>query len=278
MTSDPSKGTRVFTLSDTPVKFIGLLILFVICTVWSVRELTRPQTGRQRISNVLHVAMAAIMLLMVARSVWQPVESVIPITAWTALFAVGTAWFGYLALDAARAQAGRATVRYAISHTLMFAAMTWHLAAMAIMGSLAGGSHDHGHDHHAHGQEHGAALSPMAEAGEPGGALWWAAVIGVPLMIYLLGGALVALVGVFARTADSSQLAAPVKEAVLVGAVPGIDAQPAPLAATCHEPRPVGSAAYRLSNLSHFAMLFGMFWMSTGILVPIAPFMTHLAF
>lgn len=275
MTSDPSKGTRVFTLSDTPVKFIGLLILFAICTVWSVRELTRPQTGRQRISNALHLAMAVVMLLMVARSVWGPIENIIPITVWTGLFAVGTVWFGYLAVSAAWSRSGRAALRYAIGHTLMFAAMTWHLAAMAIMGSLMGGSHDHGD---AHGHDHGAAMNPMAEAGEPGGSLWWAAVIGVPLMIYLLGGAIVALTGVFARSADNSRLQATVKEPVLVGAGAVVETQSVPVAATCHEPRPVGSAAYRLGNLSHFAMLFGMFWMSTGILTPIAPFMTHLAF
>lgn len=277
MTSDPSKGTRVFTLSDTPVKFIGLLILFVICTVWSVRELTRPQTGRQRISNALHLAMAVVMLLMVARSVWTPIENIIPITLWTGLFAVGTGWFGYLAISSARSRSDGASRRYAISHTLMFAAMTWHLAAMAIMGSLMAGSHDHSHGD-THGHDHGAAMNPMAEAGEPGGSLWWAAVIGVPLMIYLLGGAIVALTGVFARSSDNSRMQATVKEPVLVGAGAAAEAQPVPVAATCHEPRPVGSAAYRLGNLSHFAMLFGMFWMSTGILVPIAPFMAHLAF
>jgi hypothetical protein len=54
----------------------------------------------------------------------------------------------------------------------------------------------------------------------------------------------------------------------------------APVATThsCHEVRPVGSVKFRLEQLSAFAMNFGMFWMSTGLLVPILPFFAALAF
>jgi hypothetical protein len=47
---------------------------------------------------------------------------------------------------------------------------------------------------------------------------------------------------------------------------------------SCHEVRPVGTTRYRLEVLSAFAMNFGMFWMSTGLLVPILPFFVVLAF
>ena len=46
----------------------------------------------------------------------------------------------------------------------------------------------------------------------------------------------------------------------------------------CHEVRAVGSTAHRLAASCDFAMNFGMFWMSTGLLVPILPFFTVFAF
>ena len=46
----------------------------------------------------------------------------------------------------------------------------------------------------------------------------------------------------------------------------------------CHQaPRP-GSNTYRLATLSDFAMTFGMFWMSTGLLLPILPLLAVLSF
>ena len=50
----------MFAFADTPVKFVGLLILFAWCTLWSIYELTRPQDARQRISNALHLVMAVV--------------------------------------------------------------------------------------------------------------------------------------------------------------------------------------------------------------------------
>jgi hypothetical protein len=47
---------------------------------------------------------------------------------------------------------------------------------------------------------------------------------------------------------------------------------------SCHEVRPVGTAKYRLEVVSAFAMNFGMFWMSTGLLVAILPFFALFAF
>jgi hypothetical protein len=40
----------------------------------------------------------------------------------------------------------------------------------------------------------------------------------------------------------------------------------------------MGTAKYRLEVISAFAMNFGMFWMSTGLLVAILPFFARFAF
>ena len=121
----------MFSFDDVPVKFIGLLVLFAWCTIWCTYELTRPQNGRQRVSNVLHLVMAVVMLLMVARPTWTGLLSVVPIDALTGVFAVGTLWFGWLAVTAS-VRHDRAGRWHAIGHALMFAAMTWHVAAMAV--------------------------------------------------------------------------------------------------------------------------------------------------
>ena len=68
----------MFTLADTPVKFVALLALFAWCTVWCTYELTRRQDARQRISNAAHLAMAVVMLLMVARPTWAALTALVP--------------------------------------------------------------------------------------------------------------------------------------------------------------------------------------------------------
>lgn len=60
----------MFTFSDTPVTFTVLLLLFALCTAWCSYESSRPQNGRQRVSSVLHLAMAVVMLLMVTGPTW----------------------------------------------------------------------------------------------------------------------------------------------------------------------------------------------------------------
>jgi hypothetical protein len=42
--------------------------------------------------------------------------------------------------------------------------------------------------------------------------------------------------------------------------------------------RPQGSLTYRLAHSADFAMNAGMFWMSTGLLVPLLPFFAALSF
>ena len=89
----------MFTLADTPVTFVGLLVLFIFTTAWSAYELTRPQTRRQRVSNVLHLVMSLVMLAMVSEVTWRPLGAAVGM-ALLGLFVVAVLWFCYLATDA----------------------------------------------------------------------------------------------------------------------------------------------------------------------------------
>ena len=118
--------------------------------------------------------------------------------------------------------------KIAIMFGAMFAAMTWHLTAMAVKASARA--------------ELGmgpAMREWMEQAGRPGRVLWVFALVGLPFMAYLL----------------------------VAGAL-----------ALWRALRPGGAAGRRLAALSDFAMNFGMFWMSTGLLTPILPFFAALAF
>jgi len=75
---------------------------------------------------------------------------------------------------------------------------------------------------------------------------------------------------------------ATVRESELVAAGSGAPKRfavaPAVSTHNCHEVRPVGSTKYRLEAISAFAMNFGMFWMSTGLMVAILPFFVIFVF
>jgi len=144
----------------------------------------------------------------------------------------------------------------------------------------------------------------MAAQRMPGGTLWVFALIGVPFMAYLLASSLRSLwqtgrTGAALATAGCAcgpgctcgpdcscrvnHAGATVPEPQLVAA--GITTPLRPTATaqatsthSCREVRPVGTTRYRLEALSAFAMNFGMFWMSTGLMVPILPFFGLLAF
>ena len=250
----------MFTLADTPVKFVALLALFAWCTVWCTYELTRRQDARQRISNAAHLAMAVVMLLMVARPTWAALTALVPTSALVAAFAVGTAWFGWLAVDGFRTADRRAGLHFC-GHAAMFAAMTWHLAAMAVKAQ-----HTTGHHGMSDGMGHGA----TGHGAQPGTTMWVFALIGVPLMTYLLAASVTAIRElVRPRVAELEQATTGAGRAVLTPAGPERG---------CHEVRAVGSTAHRLAASCDFAMNFGMFWMSTGLLVPILPFFTVFAF
>ena len=83
----------MFSFAETPVRFVGLLLLFAFCTLWSTYELTRRQDARQRVSNAVHLVMAVVMLLMVAPMTWMTLTAVVPTLVWVGVFALSTAWF-----------------------------------------------------------------------------------------------------------------------------------------------------------------------------------------
>lgn len=284
----------MFTFSDTPVTFTVLLLLFALCTAWCSYESIRPQNGRQRVSSVLHLAMAVVMLLMVTGPTWALLTAVLPAGWLAAGFAAATLWFGFLTFDAL-ARRNQAGGWHGAGHAAMFAAMTWHLAAMAVMGGM---------DHSGMGVSHmngGGADMPtwIAEQSLPGGTLWILALIGLPLMAYLLIASLRSLWKVVRPatlapehprepagrrdpdcTSADQHVAGeehpreePDGGTVALATSPTTTLQPG-----CHQaPRP-GSNTYRLATLSDFAMTFGMFWMSTGLLLPILPLLAVLSF
>ena len=230
----------MFTFDQTPVKFVGLLVLLTWCTLWCAHGLARSRGARQRVGAALHLVMAAVMLAMVPKPVWTTLTGVVPVPVIAAAFAAATVWFVWLTAgapgrptDSGSADSGSAHARPTDSgcthagHAAMFAAMTWHLAAMAVKASaraeLGMGPAMH---------------QWMEQAGRPGRVLWVFALVGLPFMTYLL----------------------------VAGAL-----------ALWRALRP-GAAGRRLAALSDFAMNFGMFWMSTGLLTPILPFFAALAF
>lgn len=232
----------MFTFAATPVKFVGLLVLFAWCTLWCGYELTRPQDGRQRVSNTLHLGMAVVMLLMVARPTWHRLTGLVPGWVLVGAFTGSTIWFAWLAFEAARASDRRGGLHFA-GHALMFGAMTWHLAAMAVMAARMSGS--------------GHGTGGMEAARQPGGVLWVFALVGLPFMTYLLAASVVAVRNLLRQRAVVAPVA-PVR--------------------SCHEERPVGSATYRLAALGDLGMNFGMFWMSTGLMIALLPFFARFAF
>lgn len=288
----------MFAVADMPVKFVGLLILFAWCTAWCIYELTRPQDVRQRISNALHLVMAAVMLLMVAPATWKRLIAVVPTVALVGLFALCTAWFAWLAVDALRASDRRGWLHF-LGHAAMFGAMTWHLSAMAVMQAAR-----------SRGMGMGMGSGPgmdmgqwMAVQSKPGGTLWIFAFVGLPFMTYLLISSLRSLwQAVQPRKAVAgatcacgpdctcgpecscwvNHASATAREPELVasgGSAPArLAVAPAMTTHSCHEVRPVGSAKYRLEVIAAFAMNFGMFWMSTGLLVSILPFFALFSF
>lgn len=272
----------MFTFADTPIKFVGLLVLFAFCTVWCGYELTRPQDAKQRISNAFHLVMAVVMVLMVAPATWKGLTAVVPLPVLVGGFAAFTAWFVWLSV-AAWAGADRRGGLHYLGHGAMFGAMTWHLAAMATMQAAM----SHGMGMGRGGMDK---TRMMAEQSSPGGTLWVVALIGIPFMTYLLVSSLRSLWQAFQPPAPA---AAAVDDAACehcaVGedqvvpasagaAAVGVAVAPRVMTHSCHEVRPVGSVKFRLEVLAAFAMNFGMFWMSTGLMVAILPFFSVFAF
>lgn len=228
----------MFSAETTPIMFVSLLVAFGWCTIWSLYELTRRQNASQRVSNALHLAMSVVMALMVAHPTWAWLTSLVPTQAWVIFFGLATLWFCWLAFDPSRGGAGGRS--HFLSHAAMFAAMVWHLAAMA---ARAGARHGGGH-HHDGGTGPHAPSDPT---------MWWFALAGLPLMAYLLVSAILGLWRAIGPT-------------VATAGVQTTRANPSHCA-----PAPTRQWEVRLGALAHVAMTGGMFWMSVGLLTPIIP-------
>ncbi|WP_176451711.1 DUF5134 domain-containing protein [Enemella dayhoffiae] len=256
----------MFSLTDTPVKFVGLLVLFAFTTAWSLYQLARRQSGMTLVSNLLHLVMSLVMLCMVPRSLWKPVSSVIPGSAFAVFFGLVTLWFVGLGVRTLgrREPSLRRHAWHAFGHGGMFGAMAWHLSAMAAMAwamsprGMSGGEHA-GHGGHAGHAPTGHLTQQPGMGGtngDPAQVMWVAAVIGIPFMTYLLAASVLAI-----------------KNAIR----PGADiADHAGHRAAGHGHYEVGNP--RLGALAEFAMVFGMFWMSTGLMVALLPFFKALSF
>lgn len=245
----------MFTLTQSPVTFVGLLVLFGWCLVWSLRDTAVATTASQRISSILHAFMSVTMIAMVPRSWWQPLASAVGYTPIVVAFAVCTAWMLAMALWRPSWPAW--------GHTVMFAAMVWHLAAMrskhAAMSAMNGGHGMNGHAMKGHEMgRHGGGMGGgmPAHGADPMAAMHhtmttWAW-IGIPLMLGLLALA-------------------------VAGAIRAVSGQPERFrrAPQCHVVA-TSPLTVRLSGLADFAMGLGMAWMSTGLLAPVLPFMAHL--
>lgn len=81
----------MFSVEATPVMFAGLLVMFGWCCVWSLVEVLRVRALEHRVSQVLHLLMSVVMVLMVARTTWTPLRDAVGIPALIALFSLSAA-------------------------------------------------------------------------------------------------------------------------------------------------------------------------------------------
>ncbi|MFV0406291.1 MAG: DUF5134 domain-containing protein [Propioniciclava sp.] len=228
----------MFIFAESPVKVLVLLVVFGLATAWAVGEVARSRAIVDRISALLHLVMSAVMVCMVLPQTWAVLRGLLSLPGLVALFGVATAWFGFWAL---MSTAGH--VAHAWGHAAMFGAMTWHLAGMYVR-------------HQA-----------MMSAGDPGPVMAVAAV-GVPFMVYLL------IVGLadWWRVIRPPMPPARQPERKLLPAGAGdlalrvLDAEPAPERRRRQRRERFAAAAMAGMNL-------GMFWMSTGLLMPVAPWL-----
>lgn len=278
----------MFAFADAPVKVVALLVMFAFCTIWSTVELTRARSAVHRVNAVLHLVMSVVMLLMVVPATWMPLRSLVTLPGLVAIFALSTAWFVYRAVVS--------TPRHRLhawGHAAMFGAMTWHVTgmfvrhqAMASMGDM-------------HSSESMAGPSPAAIG---------IAVVGIPFMVYLLVSGLADLWKSVSPgqgpeaghpehsstpdNADADDLAghSAGSGAVGVDTLNVVEVVAAADAAdptgdlhthadeACAPEHTTGSRSSRLAALSAAAMNLGMFWMSTGLMLPIAHWLDVLTF
>lgn len=240
----------MFTLTSNPVTFVGLLLLFGWCILWTVRDLLAAVGligPRARVehgwaitaSQCCHVLMSAVMLAMVPMSWWTPFSDALSEPLLIGVFAAATLWMAAMAVWRIS--------WLAVGHTLMFGAMVWHLSTMASMSSGSRGSRG------SMGRMSGmGGMGGMTQGASTMSGLTLSTAIGLPLMIALL------VLGVS-------------------GLVRAVTARaPHPGTASCCHVAPTSRLTARLSGLTDAAMGLGMAWMSAGLMAPLIPFMGHL--
>ena len=251
----------MFDVATTPVMFVGLIVLFAWCVIWSLVEVLAARSALGRVSAGLHLLMSVVMLAMVPAVLWTPLHTVVGYPVLIGLFVAAAVWFAWLALrpSATGVEARRG---HAIGHTIMFVAMAWHLTSMAVLmggmqpdppGEVQGGAHGagaHGGGGHGgggpggHGTEASAGGHHDATASvSPALVLAW---IGLPLMVALIAMGIRHLVAVIRPPAGHVHHAAG------------------------------GAGGVRAHEAMNAAMNLGMFWMSVGLLTPVAPFLSVL--
>lgn len=254
----------MFAFADAPVKVVALLIMFAFCTVWSLNEVVRSRTTVARIGAVLHLIMSLVMVLMVLPVTWVPLRTLVTLPGMVAIFAASTVWFVY------RAAVGLPGHRsHAWGHAAMFAAMTWHVSGMFVR----------------HRAMMAAGAMPTTAAHDGGtmasGGAVAVAVIGIPFMLYLLISGLVELVRAVRPVHPEPQTA---RSATKAYASAKGSADTAPMGgedtqghAGCASQK-TSTTQQRLGSAAMAAMNLGMFWMSTGLMAPIAPWLDVLTF
>lgn len=234
----------MFTLSATPVKFCVLLALFAFCLAWEAVALVRARGAVGRTSSAAHLVMSVVMLAMVPRSWWMPFHMhLAPLPLLIGLMALGAAWFAW---RTAKAAPGHRT--HPATCLAMFVTMVWHLWAMQAMmahtmamSMPSHGGMDHSQMDHSHMAGH-ASMGGMA-------AKSWQQAASEPghlLWWVAVAGVVLLAVMLWATTRALSR-------------IPGHPGQ-------------------RLALAAEAAMCFGMAWMSTGLLTPVAPWVHVLSF
>lgn len=257
----------MFAFADAPIKVVALLIMFAWCTVWSVAEITRSPSGVHRVSSILHLVMSLVMLLMVVPATWVPLRDTVTLPGMIVIFALSTAWFVYRA-----AVSGPGHRAHGWGHAAMFGAMTWHVSGMLIRHSamMAGGGME-GHNH-----------TGMSMASAPA---LLVAIVGAPFMGYLLISGLFELVralrpGATPKVAPSALVHAGLAEADVAPPVHPNDEHGHPAGEPHGDgcvPEQAVPRTRRLGALSAAAMNLGMFWMSTGLMLPLTPWLDVLS-
>lgn len=228
----------MFTLSAMPVKFVCLLVLFTGCTLWELGRVVRSQGALSRTSHGLHLLMAVLMLAMVPKMLWMPLHKAVGLPVLITLMALGMVWFLALAV---RGWGERGPRNHALACAGMFLAMVWHLWAMQLhMSHTMAMTMPMSHE-----MNHSMEMGPM----KPMPMDDWMTTASRPggvLWWFAVAGLVIMAWLLWVAVRDLL--------------------------------RAVRSPEHRGANLSGFAMNFGMFWMSTGLLTPVLPWFRLLSF